>query len=64
MMARKNNAMLTPLVPEGFPLISGLGYQLGTAISIQTEATANPINNHSIIGLTDAVNDKDWEVAA
>lgn len=40
---------------EGFPIISGLGYQLGTAISIQTEATANPLNNHSIIGLTDAL---------
>jgi len=49
---------------EGFPLISGLGYQLGTAISIQTEATANPLNKHSIIGLTDAINDKDWEIAA
>lgn len=30
---------------EGFPIIAGLDYQLGTAISIQTEASGN---NHSI----------------
>lgn len=37
---------------EGFPLISGLGFQLGTSISIQTEASSN---NHSISLLTDAL---------
>ncbi|MBA3756286.1 MAG: hypothetical protein H0X02_08710 [Nitrosomonas sp.] len=37
---------------EGFPVIAGLGYQLGTAISIQTEASGN---NHSISLLTDAL---------
>ncbi|UJP03540.1 MAG: hypothetical protein LZF85_03555, partial [Nitrosomonas sp.] len=37
---------------EGFPLISGLGFQLGTSISIQTEASGN---NHSISLLTDAL---------
>lgn len=37
---------------EGFPAIAGLGYQLGTAISIQTEASGN---NHSISVLTDAL---------
>jgi Ca2+-binding RTX toxin-like protein len=40
---------------EGFPFIAGLGYQLGTAISIQAEAATNPLNNHSIVGLTDAL---------
>jgi pimeloyl-ACP methyl ester carboxylesterase len=40
---------------EGFPLIAGLGYQLGTPVSIQTEAADNPLNNHSIVGLTDAL---------
>ena len=50
---------------EGFPAISGLGYQLGTAISIQTEAAANPLDNHSIVGLTDAGNDDTgWRMAA
>ena len=37
---------------EGFPVIAGLGYQLGTAISIQTEASGN---NHSISVLNDAL---------
>ncbi|QOJ23452.1 MAG: hypothetical protein HRU78_07110 [Gammaproteobacteria bacterium] len=37
---------------EGFPLISGLGFQLGTSVSIQTEASGN---NHSISLLTDAL---------
>ncbi len=37
---------------EGFPLISGLGFQLGTSLSIQTEASGN---NHSISLLTDAL---------
>lgn len=37
---------------EGFPVIAGLGYQLGTALSIQTEASSN---NHSISLLTDAL---------
>lgn len=37
---------------EGFPVIAGLGYQLGTAISIQTEAS---VNNHSISVLNDAL---------
>ncbi len=37
---------------EGFPVIAGLGYQLGTAISIQIEASGN---NHSISVLTDAL---------
>lgn len=40
---------------EGFPIISGLGYQLGMGISIQTEAAANPLDNHSIVTLTDAL---------
>lgn len=40
---------------EGLSVIAGLGYQLGTAISIQTEAASNPLNNHSIVGLTDAL---------
>lgn len=40
---------------EGFPIISGLGYQLGTPIAIQTEAADNPLNNHSIVALTDAL---------
>ncbi len=40
---------------EGFPIISGLGYQLGAAVRVQTEATDNPLNNHSIVGLTDAL---------
>ncbi len=40
---------------EGFPIIAGLGYQLGTAISIQAEAAVNPLNNHSIVTLTDAL---------
>ncbi|MDP1615090.1 MAG: hypothetical protein Q8L68_04765, partial [Methylococcales bacterium] len=37
---------------EGFPIIAGLGYQLGSSVSIQTEASAN---NHSISLLTDAL---------
>jgi|CXWL01.1.fsa_nt_gi hypothetical protein len=37
---------------EGFPVIAGLGYQLGSAVSIQTEAS---INNHGIGLLTDAL---------
>ena len=37
---------------EGFPIIAGLGYQLGTATIIQTEASGN---NHSISLLTDAL---------
>lgn len=37
---------------EGFPVIAGLGYQLGTAVSVQTEASGN---NHSISVLTDAL---------
>jgi hypothetical protein len=49
---------------EGYPIISGLGYQLGMGISIQTEAAANPLDNHSIAGLTDAGNDEGWEIAA
>ncbi len=40
---------------EGFPVISGIGYQLGTSISIQTEAASNPVANHSIVPLTDAL---------
>jgi Ca2+-binding RTX toxin-like protein len=40
---------------EGFPFISGLGSQLGTRIDIQAEAAANPLNNHSIVTLTDAL---------
>ncbi len=37
---------------EGFPIIAGLGYQLGMPVSIQTEASTN---NHSISLLTDAL---------
>ncbi len=37
---------------EGFPIIAGLGYQLGSPVSIQTEASTN---NHSISLLTDAL---------
>ncbi|MBY0475857.1 MAG: hypothetical protein K2Q13_12535 [Nitrosomonas sp.] len=37
---------------EGFPIIAGLGYQLGLPVSIQTEASTN---NHSISLLTDAL---------
>lgn len=37
---------------EGFPVISGLGFQLGTSVSIQTESSNN---NHSIGLLTDAL---------
>ena len=37
---------------EGFPIIAGLGHQLGSSISIQTEAS---FNNHSIVLLTDAL---------
>jgi len=40
---------------EGFPIISGLGYQLGTSISIQTEAASNPAADHSIVPLSDAL---------
>jgi pimeloyl-ACP methyl ester carboxylesterase len=41
---------------EGFPAISGLGYQLGTAISIQTEAASGAgLANHSVVRLTDAL---------
>lgn len=41
-------------------IVSGLGYQLGTAISIQTEAT---LNNHGIVGLAVTANEN-WELAA
>jgi hypothetical protein len=44
----KNNAKPTPLA----------------GISIQTEAAANLLDNHSIAGLTDAGNDDGWEIAA
>ncbi|UJP04758.1 MAG: hypothetical protein LZF61_07800 [Nitrosomonas sp.] len=37
---------------EGFPIITGLGFQLGTPVSVQTE---NASNNHSIVLLTDAL---------
>lgn len=37
---------------EGFSIIAGLGYQLGTQVRIQTEATSN---THSISLLTDAL---------
>lgn len=37
---------------EGFPVIAGLGFQLGTSVSIQTESSNN---NHSISLLTDAL---------
>ena len=41
---------------EGFPAISGLGYQLGTAVSIQIEAaTGAGLDNHSIVRLADAL---------
>ncbi|MDD5385111.1 MAG: hypothetical protein PHG89_09570 [Gallionella sp.] len=40
---------------EGFPIISGLGYQLGTSISIQAEAASNAVANHFIAPLTDAL---------
>lgn len=36
---------------EGISFISGLGYQLGTAVNVQTEAT----NNHGISTLVDAL---------
>ncbi|SDU06864.1 calcium-binding protein [Nitrosomonas ureae] len=37
---------------EGFPVIAGLGYQLGSSVSIQTEKS---FNNHSISLLVDAL---------
>lgn len=37
---------------EGFPVIAGLGYQLGTPVNIQIEAS---LNNHSISVLADAL---------
>ncbi|WP_275689470.1 putative Ig domain-containing protein [Nitrosomonas sp. JL21] len=37
---------------EGFPIIASLGYQLGSPVNIQTEASNN---NHSIVLLTDAL---------
>jgi len=37
---------------EGFPVIAGLGYQIGSPVNIQTEASTN---NHSISLLTDAL---------
>lgn len=41
---------------EGFPFITGLGSQLGTAVSVQIEAAAGVgLNNHSVVGLTDAL---------
>jgi len=41
---------------EGFPVISGIGYQLGTSISIQAEAASGAgLSNHSIVRLTDAL---------
>ncbi|MBI2314196.1 MAG: hypothetical protein HYU77_17055, partial [Betaproteobacteria bacterium] len=41
---------------EGFPVIAGLGYQLGTSIFIQTEAAPGAgLANHSIVRLTDAL---------
>lgn len=40
---------------EGFPAISGLGYQLGTSASIQAEAASNAVANHFIAPLTDAL---------
>jgi pimeloyl-ACP methyl ester carboxylesterase len=41
---------------EGFPFIAGLGSQLGTAVSVQIEAASGVgLNNHSIVGLTDAL---------
>jgi hypothetical protein len=36
---------------EGFPIIAGLGYQLGIAVNIQAEA----VNSHGISGLVDAL---------
>lgn len=37
---------------EGFPVITGLGYQLGTAVTIETEKS---LNNHSISLLIDVL---------
>jgi Ca2+-binding RTX toxin-like protein len=48
-------------------LTGGLGNDTllgGTAISIQTEATTNPLANHSIVALTDARNDETGRTAA
>ena len=53
----------TALVPDitsvrgtaGISLISGLGAQLAPPLFVETESSLNPIDNHSIVGLTDAL---------
>lgn len=53
----------TDLIPDtvnirgsaGLSLISGLGAQLAPPVFIETEFSMNPINNHSIVTLTDAL---------
>ncbi|MHB9119793.1 MAG: hypothetical protein ACYC2R_16205, partial [Burkholderiales bacterium] len=39
----------------GVSLISGLGAQLAPPLFIETESRLNPIDNHSIVGLTDSL---------
>ncbi len=39
----------------GISLISGIGAQLSPPIFIETESNLNPLANHSIVGLTDAL---------
>ncbi len=40
---------------EGLSLISALGSAIGTRVDVLTEATANPLDNHGIVPLTDSL---------
>ncbi len=47
---------------SGLSLIAGIGNQLAPPVYIETEAKVNPIDNHSIVGMSDAL--AWYEVAA